>query len=94
MTLYIPDTLPDGLVAVLAVDPPRRAAFTGIVSRLEPDRTIGDKARAFVIMTQTRKATLRSALTATGQSIPKWARDGNGADKANAAFLAEYRAAP
>lgn len=94
MDIIFPRTPEDGgsnLAALLAADPGRRAVFKNIAFRLEPDGRLGDRARFYVASAPFRRATLRSVLSATGQHIPTWAREGRAAERQNADFITAYR---
>jgi len=102
MDILIPLTPEAGgehFAALLAPDPARRAVVDNIACKLEPSPAeapsghgrLGDRARCYVSRQGFRRATLRSILSATGQSIPEWAREGHKAAAQNEAFIAAYR---
>lgn len=91
MEIYIPAECGPNFAALLSADPSRRRLFRNIVSQLEPDGRLGDRARAYIVANHIRRGMLRTILSAIGHPFPAWAREGRAAERENADFLASYR---
>lgn len=78
----------DNLAALLSADPQRRAIARAIFARLESDGRFGRRALDYIAAAPLRRATLRSILSAAGQRIPEWTREGSKAERRRANLAA------
>ena len=79
------------LAAYLAAKPSHRPVAEAILSRLEPNGTVGTIARYYIIRCGFRRSVFRGMLAALGYPLPAWCMETPEAGRANSTFTAEHR---
>ena len=79
------------LASFLRANPNRLPVLRSILSRLDDDGAVGDRARYYVVRHSFRRAVLRGALIALGFKLPTWTHETPAAAAANRLFIEAFR---